>query len=161
MLGHCRREANRELKLRYTFTPMHGVGGEAVGKAFAAFGLPPFIPVVEQMTPDPEFPTVQFPNPEEGKSALVRPAFSHTHILHTLPLHTCTQDLAMHTAEEHGSTVILATDPDADRLALAEKNPSTGQWKIFSGNETGALLSWWALRNHRETQPHTDCTSPV
>ncbi len=68
-----RRKANSRLKLKYTFTPMHGVGGEAVEKAFAAFGLPSFIPVIEQMTPDPEFPTVQFPNPEEGKSALVSP----------------------------------------------------------------------------------------
>ena len=50
---------------------MHGVGGEAVKRAFRAFNLPELIPVTEQMEPDPEFPTVSFPNPEEGKSALV------------------------------------------------------------------------------------------
>ena len=50
---------------------MHGVGGAAVVRAFEMFNLPKLIPVVEQMQPDPEFPTVKFPNPEEGKSALV------------------------------------------------------------------------------------------
>lgn len=50
---------------------MHGVGGAAVVRAFEVFNLPELIPVVEQMQPDPEFPTVKFPNPEEGKSALV------------------------------------------------------------------------------------------
>lgn len=54
------------------------------------------------MRPDPEFPTVKFPNPEEGKSAL---------------------DLSFKTANENGSSVILANDPDADRLAVAEKLP--------------------------------------
>lgn len=62
----------------------------------------------------------------------------------------------MQTAEANSSSVILATDPDADRLALAERHPTTGQWKIFSGNETGSLLSWWALRNYREDNPHFD-----
>lgn len=64
--------------------------------------LQPFVPVKEQMEPDPEFPTVRFPNPEEGKSAL---------------------DLSFKTADGHNSTIILANDPDADRLAVAEKQP--------------------------------------
>ena len=51
---------------------MHGVGGEPVQRAFRVFNLPELIPVLKQMEPDPEFPTVTFPNPEEGKSALVR-----------------------------------------------------------------------------------------
>ena len=58
------------------------------------------MPVKEQMDPDPEFPTVKFPNPEEGDSAL---------------------DLAFKTADENGCTIILANDPDADRLAVCEK----------------------------------------
>lgn len=62
--------------------------------------LQPVIPVEEQVEPDPEFPTVKFPNPEEGKSAL---------------------NLAIQTANAHGSTLIVANDPDADRLAVAEK----------------------------------------
>lgn len=58
------------------------------------------IPVVEQIEPDPEFPTVKFPNPEEGKSALT---------------------LAFKTADENNSSIVLANDPDADRFAVAEK----------------------------------------
>ena len=50
---------------------MHGVGGTAVTRAFEVFNLPKLIPVAEQMQPNPQFPTVKFPNPEEGKSALV------------------------------------------------------------------------------------------
>ena len=66
-----RSSENRSTDLRVTFSPMHGVGGEAVVRAFEVFNLPELIPVMEQMQPDPEFPTVKFPNPEEGKSALV------------------------------------------------------------------------------------------
>lgn len=66
------------------------------------------------------------------------------------------QDLAIQTADSAGSSVILATDPDADRLALAEKNATTGKWKVFSGNEVGTLLSWWAFRNYKEAHPDFD-----
>ena len=66
-----RSSENRNTDLKFTFSPMHGVGGEAVVRAFEMFNLPELIPVVKQMQPDPEFPTVVFPNPEEGKSALV------------------------------------------------------------------------------------------
>ena len=67
----------------------------------------------------------------------------------------------MKTAEEAGSNIILATDPDADRLALAERNVTTGKWKIFSGNELGTLLSWWAFRNFKEKNPNFDGTKVV
>lgn len=66
------------------------------------------------------------------------------------------QDLAIQTADSVGSMVILATDPDADRLALAEKDPKTGKWNIFSGNETGTLLSWWAFKNYKDSHPKFD-----
>lgn len=66
-----RPSENPSLDVKITFTPMHGVGGEPVQRAFREFRLPELIPVSEQMEPDPEFPTVSFPNPEEGKSALV------------------------------------------------------------------------------------------
>ena len=52
--------------------------------------------------------------------------------------------------------MILATDPDADRLALAEKDPVTGKWKVFNGNEAGALLSWWAFKNYKDAHPDFD-----
>lgn len=73
---------------------MHGVGYEFSVESFKSFGIVPFIPVREQIQPDPEFPTVTFPNPEEGKSAL---------------------NLSIKTANENDSTIILANDPDADR----------------------------------------------
>ena len=62
----------------------------------------------------------------------------------------------MHTATAAGSTVILAVDPDADRLAVAEKNPETDSWKVFSGNELGNLMGWWAFKNYKERHPHFD-----
>ena len=108
---------------------MHGVGYEFSVESFKAFNLNPFIPVVEQIQPDPEFPTVKFPNPEEGKSAL---------------------NLAIKTANENGSTIILANDPDADRLAVAEKKKD-GEWKIFNGNEIGSLFGWWLWHNYKQT----------
>jgi len=84
--------------------------------------------VEEQMEADPEFSTVKFPNPEEGKSAL---------------------DLAIQTAHRHDCRIILANDPDADRMAVAEKQKD-GLWKVFTGNETAALIGWWILRNYRK-----------
>uniref|UniRef100_A0A0K8SUW0 Phosphoglucomutase-2 n=2 Tax=Lygus hesperus TaxID=30085 RepID=A0A0K8SUW0_LYGHE len=114
-----------------TYTAMHGVGYPFVVKAFETANLKELIPVTEQITPDPEFSTVVFPNPEEGKSAL---------------------NLAIKTADENGSQVILANDPDADRLAIAEKT-SDGQWKVFSGNEIGALLCWWIVYSFKMRSP--------
>lgn len=108
---------------------MHGVGHQFSIEAFKTFNLPAFIPVVEQIQPDPEFPTVKFPNPEEGKSSL---------------------NLAIKTANENESTIILANDPDADRLAIAEKNTETNEWKIFNGNETASLIGWWIWSNFKE-----------
>lgn len=135
LLSCYRRQENPSTPLRFTYTPMHGVGAEAMTDAFRMFGLPAFTPVPEQIEPDPEFPTVKFPNPEEGKSAL---------------------ELAMRSADAVGSTVILANDPDADRLAIAEKNPSTGRWRVFSGNEIGSLMGWWAFENYRRAHPDYD-----
>jgi phosphoglucomutase / phosphopentomutase len=65
------REQNAASDLKIVYTPMHGVGLRFAAASFAAFSLPPFIPVALQAGPDPDFPTVKYPNPEEGKSALV------------------------------------------------------------------------------------------
>ena len=64
--------------------------------------------------------------------------------------------MAIQTANSAGSTIILATDPDADRLALAEKDAVTGKWKVFNGNEAGTLLSWWAFKNYKDSHPDFD-----
>ncbi len=119
---------NSQTPLRFTYTAMHGVGYEFSVESFKCFEHIPFVPVKEQIFPDPEFPTVPFPNPEEGKSAL---------------------NLAIKTADENNSTIILANDPDADRLAVAEKT-ETGEWKIFNGNEIASLLGWWIWYKFRE-----------
>merc|ERR1712226_28982 len=113
--------------LKITYTAMHGVGYKFVVKAFDQLKLPELVEVEKQCQPDPEFPTVKYPNPEEGKEAL---------------------DLSIQVADAIGSTVILANDPDADRLAVAEKLP-TGTWKVLSGNELGTLIGWWLLENHK------------
>lgn len=107
------------------YTAMHGVGGVYAKKAFETFQLKPFIPVAQQIEPDAEFPTVTYPNPEEGKGAL---------------------KLSIETAEANNSRLILANDPDADRLAVAEKL-ADGSWKVFNGNEIGVLLADWAWTN--------------
>ncbi len=62
------------------------------------------------------------------------------------------QNLAIATANRNDSSLIIANDPDADRLALAEKQLD-GSWKVFNGNETGAVLAWWALVNYKQENP--------
>nr|CAI5863992.1 unnamed protein product [Callosobruchus analis] len=125
------KEINLKQKLLITHTAMHGVATPYVKKVFDGIGIT-FQTVPEQQDPDPEFPTVKFPNPEEGKSSL---------------------DLAFRTADQQGSVVILANDPDADRLACAEKQMDKNEWKVFTGNELGALLGWWMLFQYRKKNP--------
>ncbi len=96
-------------------------------QGFEAFKLPPPIPVEAQHAPDPNFPTVAFPNPEEGAGAL---------------------ELAYRTAEGCGSRLVLANDPDADRLAVAERNPDDGSWRVLTGNEIGVLLADWEIQQY-------------
>jgi phosphomannomutase len=95
-------DANAKSTLKIVYTAMHGVGKECATRAFQAFGLKPFYPVKEQIDPHPDFPTVPFPNPEEGKGALA---------------------LSVKLATAEGANIIIANDPDADRLAAAEKLP--------------------------------------
>uniref|UniRef100_A0A1B6E2I8 Phosphoglucomutase-2 n=1 Tax=Clastoptera arizonana TaxID=38151 RepID=A0A1B6E2I8_9HEMI len=125
---------NSSCLVKITYTAMHGVGYPFIKEAFKIAKFPPVIPVAEQVEPDPEFPTVKFPNPEEGKSAL---------------------NLSIKTANENGSQIILANDPDADRLAVAEKSRK-GEWKVFSGNELGALLGWWSIYTYKQKNPSAD-----
>ncbi|TKX21710.1 phosphoribomutase-like protein [Elsinoe australis] len=108
----------------FTYTPMHGVGLEVAMKVLHRMGLGEKVHVVEsQARPDPEFPTVKFPNPEE-KGAL---------------------DEAIKTASAKGDTLILANDPDADRFAAAEL--VNGKWTQLTGNQLGVLLASHVLES--------------
>ncbi|MEE2569321.1 phospho-sugar mutase [Pseudarthrobacter sp. J64] len=104
--------------LRIVLTPMHGVGGETAVATLAAAGFKDVTLVSEQAQPDPDFPTVSFPNPEEPGAL----------------------DLALAEAERVEADIVLANDPDADRAAVAAKDPDTGEWRMLRGDEVGALL---------------------
>ncbi|XP_023812285.1 phosphoglucomutase-2 [Oryzias latipes] len=125
------RDINKSSKVKIVHTSVHGVGHSFVQSAFKAFDLPPPYAVEEQKDPDPEFPTVKYPNPEEGEGVLT---------------------LSFALAEKEGASVVLANDPDADRLAVAEKQES-GLWRVFSGNELGALLGWWLFSCWKQQNP--------
>jgi len=110
----------QDAALRVVYTPMHGVGLETLTRVFRTAGLPEPIVVTAQAEPDGAFPTVAFPNPEEPGAL----------------------DLAYATATEHDADLIIANDPDADRLAVAI--PEDGGWRRLSGNEVGTILGWAA-----------------
>ncbi|XP_045494673.1 glucose 1,6-bisphosphate synthase [Colias croceus] len=115
------REQNKTAAIPIVYSAMHGVGYEYVADAFKAAQLKLPISVQEQQYPNPDFPTVKFPNPEE-KECL---------------------ELSKQLAEIHGTKLVLVNDPDADRLAVAEFDNRS--WKVFTGNEMGTLLGWWML----------------
>ena len=113
----------RDLAIAYT--PLHGVGRDVVLAAFDRAGFPPPHVVAEQAEPDPDFPTVAFPNPEEPGAI----------------------DLAMAAAREHSADLVLVNDPDADRCAVAVPDASTAAgWRMLRGDEVGALLALHLLR---------------
>lgn len=115
--------------LRIVYTAMHGVGGELAREVFAALGLPEVTPVAEQDEPDGCFPTVAFPNPEEPGAL----------------------DLAYRQAREIDAELIVAHDPDADRLAIAVPDGHSPEgYRRLSGNELGLLLGWRAAERERE-----------
>ncbi|XP_035856956.1 glucose 1,6-bisphosphate synthase isoform X1 [Sander lucioperca] len=133
------RDLNRSCPLKFVHSSFHGVGHAFVQQAFHAFGFAPPIPVPEQKDPDPNFSSVRCPNPEEGESVL---------------------ELSLLLAERENACIVLATDPDADRLAVAEKSDGCG-WKVFTGNELAALLGWWMFFNWKEAHPDPADTQKV
>ncbi|MFF1360826.1 phospho-sugar mutase [Streptomyces sp. NPDC058297] len=102
---------------RTVYTAMHGVGKDTLLAAFARAGFPEPTLVTEQADPDPDFPTVAFPNPEEPGA----------------------MDLAFATARAAAPDLIIANDPDADRCAVAVK--TNDDWRMLRGDEVGALLA--------------------
>jgi phosphomannomutase len=106
----------RDLKI--VLTPLHGVGGATAVAVLGAAGFTDVTLVSEQAEPDPDFPTVSFPNPEEPGAL----------------------DLALGEAMQANADIVLANDPDADRAAVAAKDPDTGVWRMLRGDEVGALL---------------------
>ena len=113
-------DAPREL--HWVYTPLHGVGGSLVTRAVDACRFPPAQVVAEQADPDPRFPTVPFPNPEEPGAI----------------------DLALARARQVSADLVIANDPDADRCAAAAI--VDGQWRMLRGDELGVLLGEDALR---------------
>jgi phosphomannomutase len=103
--------------LKIVYTPMHGVGWSSIESLFESSGSEKLIPVPEQVFPDGNFPTVAFPNPEE-KGAL---------------------DLAMALAKAQDADLIIANDPDADRVALAL--PTIDGWQRLTGDQVGLILA--------------------
>lgn len=111
--------------IRFVYTAMHGVGWDVSNQCYLSAGLGDAIVVPEQVHPDGSFPTVAFPNPEEPGAL----------------------DLAFETADQSGVDLIIANDPDADRLAVAIRD--NGAWRRLTGNEVGSLLGWRAAERHK------------
>jgi len=109
--------ATKPGSLRIVYTAMHGVGTETLQRVFHKAGFQSPILVEAQAAPDPDFPTVAFPNPEEPGAI----------------------DLALETAKSFDADLVIANDPDADRCAAAVKDPATG-WRMLRGDELGAIL---------------------
>ena len=112
--------------LKIVYTALHGVGTETLERVFHAAGFNAPILVKEQADPDPAFPTVAFPNPEEPGAI----------------------DLALATARRVDADLVIANDPDADRCAAAVNDPLTG-WRMLRGDELGALLGEYIARSSK------------
>jgi phosphomannomutase len=115
------------MALRVVYTPMHGVAGDLMLRAMRRAGFPVPHVVAAQAKPDPDFPTVAFPNPEEPGAL----------------------DLALADARAVGADLVVASDPDGDRLAVAvpvREADGSGEWRQLSGDQVGALLGAYLLR---------------
>ena len=111
--------------LKIVYTAMHGVGTEIAQRVFNHAGFATLILVDEQCSPDPDFPTVAFPNPEEPGAI----------------------DLALKKARDFGADLVIANDPDADRCAAAVNDPKVG-WRMLRGDELGVIFGEWIARTH-------------
>ena len=119
--------------LRFVYTPLHGVAGGLALRAFEQAGFPAPDLVAAQAEPDPDFPTVAYPNPEEPG----------------------TLDIALAQARRSDADLLIASDPDGDRLAAAVPDPKAdGGWRVLTGDQVGALLGAYLLgRQTGESDP--------
>ena len=120
-------EAAKDMKIVYT--PLHGTGNVPVRKVLKELGFDKVYVVNEQKYPDGNFPTVAYPNPEDEKA----------------------WTLALKLAKEVDADIILATDPDADRLGVYAKDTKTGNYVSFTGNMSGMLIAEYILRERTKT----------
>ena len=120
------KEQGKNLKIVYT--PLHGAGNEMVQRILKELGFENVYVVPEQEKPDGNFPTVSYPNPEDPK------AFK----------------LALELAKEKDADVVLATDPDSDRLGIYAKDTKTGEYKNYTGNMSALLIAEYEISQKKE-----------
>jgi len=109
------------------YTPLHGTGYKLVPEALAMYGFTNVHSVKEQSITDGNFPTLHSPNPEEPAAL----------------------SMAIDLAKAKGADLVMATDPDADRLGIAVRKPS-GEFVLLNGNQTGALLTWYIISQKKQ-----------
>ncbi len=109
------------------YTPLHGTGYKIVPEALAQYGFTNVHTVKEQSVPDGNFPTVHSPNPEDPDALA----------------------MAVSLAKEKGADLVMATDPDGDRLGVAVRK-TTGEFVLLNGNQTGALLTWYIISQKKQ-----------
>ena len=114
--------------LKIVYTPLHGTGNLPVRRVLFELGFEQVIVVPEQEKPDGNFPTVSYPNPEDKK------AFA----------------LALELAKKVDADLVLATDPDADRLGVYAKDSKTGEYMVFTGNMSGMIICEYELSQRKE-----------
>ena len=123
------KDAAKDMKIVYT--PLHGTGNIPVRRVLRELGFSQVYVVKEQEKPDGKFPTVAYPNPEDENA----------------------WKLALELAKKVDADIVLATDPDADRLGVYAKDSATGAYVSFTGNMSGMLIAEYILSQRRETMP--------
>ena len=117
----------RNASMGIVYTPLHGTGYKMVPEALAMYGFTNVHSVPEQSITDGNFPTLRSPNPEEPDALA----------------------MALALARQKGADLVMATDPDADRLGIAVRKPS-GEFILLNGNQTGALLTWYIISQKKK-----------
>ena len=120
------KEIGKDIKIVYT--PLHGTGNKPVKRVLSELGFKNVYIVPEQEKPDGNFPTVEYPNPEDKK------AFK----------------LALNLANKENADIVLATDPDADRLGVYAKDVKTGEYMAFTGNMSAMLIAEYILSQKQQ-----------